>query len=715
MVLVTQSLTIGQLTFILRAIIQVLSLAGPFFIGLIVLSNATRFASFPTHDVINRIVGKLTVTRSSLQWIWQFIQRKHHDPVRSFSLLFTIVLLVLYGLFSALSDIGFLGFYACSIVGQNTPKYVKPASIENEILARSSILDNFVSGTDPDAVIARRCDSSSLLQSPLNDTWWTCSHWRNSTWTDRSLFAGINTTDSDMLIPRRLGLASGANDMTSWTANMTSWYGNTGSHRIEIPTIKGGILINPTDIGFQALFGVPRLEKEHEFNLTQVMALEVETGCMTLGISSVDGIDNSSPGIDFMETNGTWRWYSGPDILEDVLTNYTDVIREYWLPEFNVSTLDSSGAMISINRSETLFRDVTVIQEIRLPYSSNSYNELDWILGNCTNSIRQKLNLPPMGSRSYDYEALTCSMLGLTGSMEAEGRIIQGQTKMLCASTSQINMVSATVRKDASESISLNVTRIPSNLHYVVADYWSPVQVDPGSNPYGWDRYAWDPVERYTLSNNDTGRTSHYIIQKKVSPVLSRRIGAGSGGNALSRAGSQGLTEDELFPTNQVLDAGGRDVLLYPKTVTQWAGQIGASFLLATTEYNPWAALDAPPILVVDQGTRTAICYRPLYAIGFIPLVLVALVVIFWFIFTLFRTPLSPLRRLEDLYSGISPYWRYFVPNLAQQDMLLIWQREPNPHLDVFSPDEASMSNLRDPQKAVNYLALASDQEVCEL
>ncbi|PVF94928.1 hypothetical protein CPB86DRAFT_624718 [Serendipita vermifera] len=231
--------------------------------------------------------------------------------------MFAITLMVLYGLFSSLSDIGFLGFYACSITGNDARSYDQPGSIDSETQAHSIVLDSFVNGTDPNAVKAFRCDSSSLVQADQNSTVWACSNWHNSTWIDRDLFSGINTTYSDMLMPRRLGIASTAGGLGLLAVNMTSWYTNTGSRRIETPTIKGGILINPTDIGFQALFGVPRLDREHEFTLSQAMALEVETGCMTLGISSVDGIDNASLGVDFIETNGTWRWYSGPDILQD--------------------------------------------------------------------------------------------------------------------------------------------------------------------------------------------------------------------------------------------------------------------------------------------------------------------------------------------------------------------------------------------------------------
>ncbi|PVF94927.1 hypothetical protein CPB86DRAFT_624723 [Serendipita vermifera] len=216
----------------------------------------------------------------------------------------------------------------------------------------------------------------------------------------------------------------------------------------------------------------------------------------------------------------------------------------------------------------------------------------------------------------------------------------------------------------------------------------------------------------YSTNKNETGPTSHYIVQERMYGLLSRSIGAGSGGFALSRAGSQAISENGLFPGIQVLDTGGRDILLYPKTVTQWSGQVGGSFVLASLQYNPWAALDVPPILVINHANLVAICYRPAYVVGFIPLALAAIVVISWCILTLLRTPYKRLKELGDLYGGLYPYWKLVIPNLELQDIILIWQQDPNPHLEAFSPDEASVSIPCDTQNAVDYFAPLTEEEL---
>jgi hypothetical protein len=297
MIVVTYSLTIGQLTFIFRAVIQFLSLLGPFLLGVIILSKAPRVDSFKTHDIINRIVGRLTATRASAEWIWHYSRRNTRDSSRSFGLPLSIALLVLYSIFTSVSDIGFLGFYTCSGSDSTINKFHwdYPNSIRNEQTAYATVLNNFVNGTTPNSAKAQTCDSSELFHDGPNITLWACTAWRNSTWTDRSFFSGINTTDSDAIMPRNIGIG---------IYNLTSYYASTGRKRVEVPTIDGGILVNPTDIGFQAIFGVPQIESSTAFTIAKTMALEVEVGCMTLGIGSVNDLDSPTSGIDFFETRG---------------------------------------------------------------------------------------------------------------------------------------------------------------------------------------------------------------------------------------------------------------------------------------------------------------------------------------------------------------------------------------------------------------------------
>lgn len=706
MIVITHSLTVGQLTFILRAAIQVLSLAGPFLIGYIILSSATRLASFSTHDVINRIMGRLTMTKSSLQWIWGGIRQPNQraDPGRSFGLVLTVALLVLYGLFSSLSDIGFLGFYTCTTSGSS--KYDRPASIKDEEAALSVIMGNFVNGGNPSNVTANRCDTSESFYDSEFLAGMRCLEWRNSTWTDRKFFSGINTTDSDMLMPLRLN----TNVM-----NVTAFRVDTGGKRITVPTISGGILVNPAETGFQAVFGVPQLDSQQEFTLDKTMALEVETGCMTIGINTVQAADGVGSRTDVFETNRTWRSYSGPDILKDILTNYTDAIREYWLPFFNASSLDENGLYYG-NGTAGLSTRSNVANADMPSNASFGAPEKTEFLGNCTNSIRERFNLPPLNRTDDQY--FQCALLGLGGSMENNGAIVLGQTKMLCAAISQINMVSATVRKDVQGSISLDYTRLPSILKYHRSDFWTIVQDE---NDTGF--LNWAPYQRYTLSDDPQGPTSHYILQNTALGVT-RLAGIASAGFVLSRAGSEVILPARSRLGINILDTSDRQDLLNPKTVTRWSGEQGSALIIGSIKYNPWAALGAPQILVTSQADRLAICYDPPYILGFVPIVLAALLVLIWSVVMLIRTPYGRLSSLGDLYGGLWPYWKSVCPNVRLSDLVLIWQQDsktsnghgmpnelngPNVHLEVFSSGK-SVPMEKDAPMAVDYLALVSER-----
>jgi hypothetical protein len=694
MVVVTNTLTIGQLVFILRVAIQVFTYAGPLVIGLVTLSHTPRLASFGTHDLLNRIIGKLSSTEFSALWIWHRIRRTNRDPIKSLPLTTTIVFVVLCSLFTSLSDIGFLGFYACAVEG--TAQFDRPGSIRDEQHARTVVLSNFINGSNPNNIPAYRCNSSSIYRGGPPDRrrpLYECVEWHSSTWLDRTLFTGINTTDSDGLMPRSLGRYLGA------FSNMTSFHVNVGTKKIRTPSIENGILVNPTATGFQAVFGVPDITPDHEFTLEKAMALEVEVGCMTLGIHSVKAVDGPmSTGPTFFQTNDTWRKYSGPDILYDVLSNWTDAMREYSLPLFNTSTLDSNGLISSLNRLPATFTDITYVDRAYLPAnSSDGYGDQDWFIQGCANSVRERLGLPAVNAT--DEDSFTCSLLGISGSIPDNGKLVQMQTKMLCASVPQINMVSATIQSDSKSSISLDLSRIPSDLHYLRADYWETQQVGMVT------QYTiWEPIERFTLSENNNGAMSHYIIQHRDSDNSMRLRGPGSAGNILTRAGFRAINPTPRR-TIQTLDETGEEVIFSPVTMTQWAGQVGSSIILASLQYNPWVALEAPLItLARDTGDGpTAICYHTAYALGFLPLALVTAIVLLWFLITLTRTSFRQLRHRENQYGGLYSYWKSVCPDLRPQDILLTWKRYANPHLDVYSSQKHAPIE-RDAATAVDYL-----------
>ena len=88
--LVTEALTVGQITFILRAAIQDLSYGGLFLIGLLILANTPRASFLKTHNInlLNRLVGKFSFTLTSVKWIWGYIYirgRTHNGTTESTS------------------------------------------------------------------------------------------------------------------------------------------------------------------------------------------------------------------------------------------------------------------------------------------------------------------------------------------------------------------------------------------------------------------------------------------------------------------------------------------------------------------------------------------------------------------------------------------------------------------------------------------------------
>ncbi|PVF94930.1 hypothetical protein CPB86DRAFT_624744 [Serendipita vermifera] len=692
MIVVTKTLTIGQLIFVLRVIIQVVTVTGPLIIGLVILANAPRLASFSTHDTLNRIIGKLSSTKHSVLWIWHRIRRTNRDPTKSIGLAISITFLVLFTLLSSLSDLAFLGFYPCTTEGP--VQHDRPGSITDEQFARSTILSNFVNGSDPNSISAHRCYASSINDASTPDTpLFACTEWHNSTWLDPALFTGINMTDSDMLMPRRFGRYA---DMSS---NTTSFQVDAGIRRVQSLTINDGILVNPTETGFQAVFGVPNIVPDQGFTVERAMALEVEVGCMNLGIYSVrdaNGLADSGP--TFIQTNDTWRKYSGPDVLYDVLSNWTDAMREYALPRFNASTLNSEGIMLSTNSYPAKFTGVTFVDRAFLPTDVDG--DQDWFIRGCDNSLRERLGVPSMnvaGMNSY-----SCSLMGLSGLISENGKFMQVQSKMLCASLPQINMVSAIVRSDSKNSISLELSRIPSDLHYLRADYWETEQLGTDSQ-----YTVLEPIERFMLNENANGLSTHYIAQQQDYHNPIRLQGPGSAGNILTRIGLGAITPTSRAAI-QTIQGTNRETIFSPSTMTKWAGQVGSSVILASLQYNPWVALDSPPITITSSKGPTAICYRPVYAFAFLPLALITIIALFWFLIVLTDLSIRHLRYVRTCYGGLYAYWKAVSPDVSPQSTILIWKQHANPHLDVYSSQKYEPIE-RDAPTAVDYLELTKD------
>jgi len=580
--IISNSLTIGQITFILRIAVQILAYGGLALIGVLILGNAPRVGLIDTHDLINRITGASTIHTSSSKWILNRLRSSRKDPMSSTNLLIALLLYLSYSAFVALSDIGYLGFYACSVPGPTILD--SPASVTSDDAARALVAANMVNGTDPSIAKAYRCSAVELLHYGPNVTLNGCTAWHNSTYADAAWFDGVNSTDTDVLMPRQLALFRNPN---SNAPPLNSYrYGPT-PQRVTNPTIVSGLAIDPHETGLRVVIGVPQLSRQRKVELSKVMALEVDVGCMTLGINSRQGVDDPGGGIDFFSTTGNWQKYTGPDYLRDVLANTTDITRQFYRPFFNESTLDSGGFIYGINDTVSVLSGAANIAPFRLPGRIFDDNAT-YITGNCTHDLRSQLGLsPPKSGRGN-----MCGLLGMSGSFSEAGQSYQGLSRMICATATQVNMVDATIVVDTENNMSLNLTRLPSDLNYLYADYWG-VAADGNDIAF----LLHDPYTRFTLADNPSSPTTHFITQDEV--VLDSSLGPGSGGNAFRMIGDMMLAPSIALGANvnyaalPLLDEGFDDVDIGNTStvrVTQWSGQVGASFIFGSVGYNGWAA-----------------------------------------------------------------------------------------------------------------------------
>ncbi|KAK7050983.1 hypothetical protein VNI00_005095 [Paramarasmius palmivorus] len=683
---VTSALTVGQLTFILRAVIQVLSYGGIFIIGFIVLASAPRVASLQTHDTLNRVVGRETAARTTRKWIFNAIRGKNGDPVSSPRLILALTLLSVYSLLVALSDLGFLGLYACNA------SYTfedRPASVNSTERAQSVLNTALVNGTNPSTVKSFRCDSTEPFQLGdvslgTNDTIYVCTSWHNSTLADFSAFTGINTTDSDILLPRFL---RSVNHSRADIFDLNSYRTSFGTRLTRNTTVANGIVVEPNDTGMRTLFGVPSLQPRRSVDVQKTMALEVEVGCMNVGIFSSHDPDAVGRGLDYFSETDTWRVYTGPENLRDVLSKTVDDVRSYYSPFFNTSSQD--GYRI-INSTGVRFTDYPQIDNFFLPDTSTTMDGVDvtgWIKGNCTERLRTQLSLDPSMASDYDKRAGdTCELVVVTGMVMEDGDLNQVASKMVCATTTQVNMVSGTVSASETGQVTVNMTRLPSDLNQLRADYFDIV---PGQNATQYNTF--DPIIRYTLSDNPNGATSHFIFN--INGHVGKQSGAGSGGFILAAAGTAiidlsnvGLGGDTSL---QSLDVDESSFTWGPGTATKYFGRLGASYILNSVTYNGWVAESGPTLLVSDTGGPIGTCYKPPYVVSFIPLLAAAVLVIAWILFLIITRGLVGVKTIEDCYGGLKPYWGVVCPTTAAQDAVLLWENAPGPHLQLVTPGQA--------------------------
>lgn len=294
--------------------------------------------------------------------------------------------------------------------------------------------------------------------------------------------------------------------------------------------------------------------------------------------------------------------------------------------------------MATPNTSLVGSTNTVAVKSIILPrVSLSSYEADNQFTQNCTNALRRKLGLPEIGEVPLSY---SCSLLDLFGPVETGGKSYYIQNHMVCAVATQINMVTATGRSDKENSISLQMTRLPSDLNFMHAYYWDVLVV---GTQLQYSTYS-TPIRRYTLSDNANGPLSHYIGQETYwmgSP--NRAHGPANGGFALPIAGTRSImklgTSSGNIGTAALEAINPEEVksLSDPSVITRWSGRIAAPFILASLQYNPWVALEQSPILVTNYGDQLAICYHPVYILGFVPLVLFALLILVWATVLLYR------------------------------------------------------------------------------
>ena len=119
--------------------------------------------------------------------------------------------------------------------------------------------------------------------------------------------------------------------------------------------------------------------------------------------------------------------------------------------------------------------------------------------------------------------------------------------------------------------------------------------------------------------------------------------------------------------------------------VTEWAAQVGGSIVLTSLGYNGWVALNSVPLVVKSTGGHLGACYKPLYALGFLPLLLVAGIAVTWGFLMIIGSSIFGTTMLRDGYGGMKPYLHAVYAGDPPKDVTLAWENAPKPHMRVIS------------------------------
>ncbi|KAJ6571346.1 hypothetical protein B0H19DRAFT_1129781 [Mycena capillaripes] len=698
--LVSETLTIGQISFIFRVLIQVLTYGGLFLFARIMLASAPRVATLLTHDLINRLVGSLTATTSSLSWILRYLTGRSGDRSFPSGLIASVFLFTVYSSLVNLSDIGFLGIYSCTAV---SPPYIdSPLSVHDAISANSSVTAALVNGTDPSLLNAYRCDSFKFHQFNANVSEFVCTSWHNGTYGNASFFQNLNTSDSAILMNRQLRNPN----ITVTDFYLNSWYNGPGSARVEETIISNGILIQPDTTGFRAIVGVPPLPPQSSIQLDDVMAIEADMGCISLGLFTERDLDSDAlPEFDVFATNWT-QLYHGPDNMKDTLVKWGVRIRSLVRPLFNESDINDVGYIFAngldngtgapLGYSPTT--DAKVIHW-SLPGNLSQWADFNFtepiqdtvemtLLKNCTQDLYSALGVTLFPNHTGTVTSKTpggaCSNLAVQGSFTiSSGFPLTGLSRFLCAASTQVNLVSANISSANDSTLTLDFLRHEADLHYTIASWW---YLQPMGNDTAWVNY--EPYERYTLTPSPGSGRYHYLPSWDAFN-LERLQGPGSAGGVISSISGYLLT----FPASSKsdftglanLDDGEAFINFNATMIPTWAGGMGAAFLREGLAYNGWVALDrwhSGGVLVSSGGEKPAVCYNLRYGVAFLPLLIAAIITLLWGAIVLARSTFKGRNMVQASYGGLSPMRAMLVPVWAAKSTVLIWQGVPEPHLE---------------------------------
>lgn len=702
----THLLSIGQITFIVRAGIQVLSLGGALLLGILVLSNTPRKASIHLHDLINRVVGKSTLTKSSLIWLAQHARQKDTEVPSSPGFYVAFTLFTLYAGLVAIADVGFLGFHPCSVPFGDT--FDTPLSVTTPEQALASMSALMVNGTDPADLVSFRCGASDLVESEQR---WRCTDRQNSTYADQTFFSSLNSTDSDILMPRLLRHVPRTDDFY-----LTSYLQSPRGSLVKQPIISNGVLLYPQTSGLSVVVGVPSLGREQKISLEKTLSVEVEVGCLSLGIRSVQnknyldfgnnilGPDPILGSADIFEVDWTPN-YHGPDAFRKTLTEYAQLVRDSDRTRFNESSLKDG---FLLGNYSVLGHDVAAVESPGTYEIGRNLSAL-WAV-NCSRSLGESIGVAP---EMFTSTSVGCKPMQLTGSSTRNGQMYAEASHMLCASGTHLSMTSGTVEVSKEGVISLDLQKYPTDMHTVRQDIGHVVGPTNETHNGLWFH---DPSFRFTLSesNNASGKMHHYLpFLPPWTPIDNQRsYGLGSAGYLLTILSGTVLESASSVEHTGLsyLDNGYEQYEMTPEVITRWGGQVAASTFLNVMSYNPWVALSRGPIRIVSTGGKQATCFKLQYIAGFIPLLTAAVVIIMWTIFNFFFC--SSYKRWQDrqdLYGGISPLLAWTHREEIPKDEQMILKGYPQLHLAPLSDDDHD--EMSETTTAIEYLEKVSESK----